>query len=242
MNLECKGCFIFLDETMFHKDRNNKSGLKNKCKTCCNAHYTKNKERILKKNKENRNKNPEEYRKKNLERYYKNHEKRKKSNQKSYYNNIDKVKETRKKYRNKNSEQLRLKYREYYIENKETIIDKSVRYNKRKEKEDIQFLLRRKIRSRIKGFLNRKNIETKVEYNINLGCSIEDLKKHLESKFTEGMSWYNYGKWHIDHIKPLAKFDLTNHEELLEACHYSNLQPLWAFDNLSKGAKYGLPE
>lgn len=62
-------------------------------------------------------------------------------------------------------------------------------------------------------------------------------KKNLESKFQSCMSWSNYSEWHIDHIFPLSKFDLTNREELVKACHYSNLQPLWASENLSKHAK-----
>ena len=70
----------------------------------------------------------------------------------------------------------------------------------------------------------------------DLGCSIADLKKHLESKFKCGMSWDNYGQWHIDHVKPLSKFNLTDKKELKKACHYSNLQPLWAKDNLRKGS------
>jgi len=69
----------------------------------------------------------------------------------------------------------------------------------------------------------------------DLGCSIEELKQHLESQFQEGMTWENYGQWHIDHIKPLASFDLSNREQFLQACHYTNLQPLWAEDNLRKG-------
>jgi hypothetical protein len=76
----------------------------------------------------------------------------------------------------------------------------------------------------------------------DLGCSFEKLKRHLESQFQPGMTWKNYGLhgWHIDHIKPLVLFDLTNRKQFLEACNYKNLQPLWAKENLSKKGKiYG---
>ncbi len=71
----------------------------------------------------------------------------------------------------------------------------------------------------------------------NLGCTLEQLKVHLESKFQNGMTWENYGRhgWHVDHIRPLSAFDLTDVSQLKVACHYSNLQPLWATDNLRKG-------
>lgn len=72
----------------------------------------------------------------------------------------------------------------------------------------------------------------------DLGCSICYFKKYIESKFTTGMSWDNYGMWHIDHIIPLSHFDLTDREQFLRACHYTNLQPLWAGDNLSKSNKF----
>jgi hypothetical protein len=71
----------------------------------------------------------------------------------------------------------------------------------------------------------------------NLGCSVSEFLVHLEAKFTEGMSWNNYGKWHIDHIRPLSSFDLTDPLQLAAACNYKNLQPLWAFDNISKNGK-----
>ena len=70
-----------------------------------------------------------------------------------------------------------------------------------------------------------------------IGCSIEELKQYLGKQFTEGMSWQNYGKWHIDHIRPCASFDLKKLNEQKKCFHYSNLQPLWAKDNLCKGAR-----
>jgi hypothetical protein len=63
------------------------------------------------------------------------------------------------------------------------------------------------------------------------------LKAYLEAKFKPGMSWDNYGEWHIDHIIPLNDFELTIREQFLDAVHYTNLQPLWKAENLSKGIK-----
>ena len=73
-----------------------------------------------------------------------------------------------------------------------------------------------------------------------LGCSIDELKGYLESKFENGMSWENYGKggWHIDPIKPCASFDLRSELNQKKCFHYTNLQPLWWEDNLSKGSIY----
>ena len=115
---------------------------------------------------------------------------------------------------------------------------------KQKEKlaTDIQFKLSVKLRGRIKdamrdSLLGKRKAGSAVK---DLGCTVEFLKQYLESKFQEGMSWDNYGYhgWHIDHIKPLCKFNLTIESEFKEACHYTNLQPLWAKDNLSKGGYY----
>lgn len=90
----------------------------------------------------------------------------------------------------------------------------------------------------------RLNVAIKSDQKIgssikDLGCSIEELKNYIASKFEPGMTWDNWSKtgWHLDHIIPLSKFDLTDPEQFAKACHYSNLQPLWAEDNLKKGGK-----
>ena len=85
---------------------------------------------------------------------------------------------------------------------------------------------------------HRKNNKSAKTHHL-LGCTFEELKMHLESQFVNDMSWDNMGKWHIDHIVPLAAFDLTKEENQKLAFHHTNLQPLWAIDNLKKGAKYG---
>ena len=78
----------------------------------------------------------------------------------------------------------------------------------------------------------------KCNTTMNLtGCDLPFLKGYLEEKFTEGMTWENHGKWHIAHIKPCCSFNLEDEDEQKKCFHYSNLQPLWARDNLSKGGK-----
>lgn len=71
-----------------------------------------------------------------------------------------------------------------------------------------------------------------------LGCDLEYFKEYLEKLFKPGMSWGNWGEWHLDHIKPLVAFSLDFRPELLSACNYRNLQPLWGTDNCSKGGRY----
>lgn len=84
--------------------------------------------------------------------------------------------------------------------------------------------------------------ENKVERTLThmqlIGCSVEKLKSHLEKQFDKNVSFKNYGKWELDHIKPISKFYLSDEKELLRCFNYKNLQPLWKFDNKSKGAKY----
>jgi len=116
-------------------------------------------------------------------------------------------------------------------------IIKSNKYRKNRRKADIYFRLICNLRTRINEILKGN---PKLSTTMNLvGCSIDKLKKHLESQFESGMSWNNYGYygWHVDHIRPCVSFDLSKESEQKKCFNYKNLQPLWAKDNLSKNKK-----
>ena len=123
-------------------------------------------------------------------------------------------------------------YKEYYNKNKERINEVRRLTQQKRRDEDPVFRIRKNMGSRI--YLAVRNKGKTMELT---GCSKEDLYKYLESKFTEGMTWDNYGEWHIDHILPCASFNLENPEEQKKCFHWTNLQPLWALDNIRKGAK-----
>ena len=94
------------------------------------------------------------------------------------------------------------------------------------------------LRRRLRGFVRVKKGKSSAFF----GCTPEFLRKHIEQQFKLGMTWENYGAWHIDHIKPCASFDLTKPEERRACFHWSNLSPLWAADNIAKGAKIFIVE
>ena len=84
-------------------------------------------------------------------------------------------------------------------------------------------------------FLKSKNLRKNNKTFEIIGCTPFELQKHLEEQFIDGMTWENYGQWHIDHIIPLSTANIE--EEIYKLCYYTNLQPLWAIDNLKKGNK-----
>lgn len=157
--------------------------------------------------------------------------------QKQYHrNNREKLAEQGKKYRQKNRVK-RAEYRkQYYQDNREKFAEYRRKYFKYRRKNDPIFRLTENLRARVRRVLKGK---TKSAATMELiGCDIEFLKQHLQSQFTDGMTWENQGQWHVDHIRPCASFDLSKPEQQRECFHYSNLQPLWAEDNKRKGASY----
>ncbi len=94
--------------------------------------------------------------------------------------------------------------------------------------------LRRKLRARMRCAIRHLNCERAGFTHDLLGCTLEDCRQHIERQFLPGMTWNTYGAWHIDHIVPCAWFDLTDLQQQRKCFHYSNLQPLWARDNITK--------
>lgn len=157
-----------------------------------------------------------------------------KSCQKIYYNqNSEKLKTRRKERYSENRYEELGKNKIYYIKNKKEIIETL----KTKRRTDYFYRLKNNMRSRLIQFFNsNKHHKDNKTFDI-VGCSPEFLKEYLEKQFIGEMCWENYGLygWHIDHIIPLAS--AKTEEEVYELCHYTNLQPLWGEDNLSKGCK-----
>lgn len=151
-------------------------------------------------------------------------------------------KECRKKYDHnwyaKDPEYI-IEYRKHYYRNNKATCRKRARdYERLHMQTDPTFRFAKLLRGRMRmAFRKRTKTGSAVAA---LGCSVDEAMQHISSQFEDGMSWDNWGVngWHIDHIKPLSSFDLSDPEQLKVACHYTNLQPLWACDNMSKGAKY----
>ncbi len=124
----------------------------------------------------------------------------------------------------------------FYRKNKKSVNESGRIYKNKKRKSDLNYRLRDNLRARLRGAI--KNNQKSGSAVQDLGCSIDFLKVYLENKFVEGMSWSNYGnrrgQWSIDHMIPLSKLDLADRQQLLKACHFSNLQPLWHVDNVTK--------
>lgn len=139
----------------------------------------------------------------------------------------------------KNQEQIKLRSKIWYEQNKDKARKQRNEYIKKRRQIDVNFKLALFLRRTQYRLLNQQNKEKFCSSNKLIGCSIPEFRKYLENKFKKGMNWDNYGiyGWHIDHIKPLASFNLSNYFAMLRASHYTNTQPLWAKENLQKHAK-----
>lgn len=127
----------------------------------------------------------------------------------------------------------------YYNQNKQQIRDWCRGYERNRRKTDPMYKLTKNLRTRLQNSLKCKKWKKNSKFKEYIGCTLEELKYHIESKFKEGMTWDNwkFNGWHIDHIIPLSS--AKTEEEMIKLCHYTNLQPLWSEDNIKKSNKYG---
>ena len=217
--------------------------MNSKTKEYKSNYYQKNKDDILTKQKTYREKNPAKIREQKHKSYLKNKDTIL-VKQKEYNNeNNDEVSERQHNWYIANKERLLEKAKKRYEENPKEIIQSNIKYAKERRKIDPIFKIIGNLRHRTNMFFHGQD---KSETTSKLiGCSANELRIYFENKFypnpktNEIMTWNNYGfyGWHIDHIIPLSSFDLKDNNQLKKACHYTNLQPLWAKENLSKGAK-----
>jgi hypothetical protein len=164
--------------------------------------------------------------------------------------NRERIKEQKRKYYLDKKGNFLKRGRDYYQHNREQRLAYQSEYNQLNRDKiraykrtwklgryaaDPLFAVELRCRRRILHALNGQGFSKKATTKDMLGCTYEELMTHLESQFVEGMSWDNRSEWHIDHIVPLASAE--SEEEILGLCHYTNLQPLWAHENLAKGAR-----
>lgn len=210
----CSSCKIEKDIACYGKLKSSKDGLRYDCKTCRSNYRIINKDTI----------------KKQQQLYYENNKSDLLEKNRQYREiNAEKINIQRKEYRNRSviKEHIKIKNKEYLETRKE---------NLRKQRQtDLNFRLREILRSKFHRAVK------KIGYSNFLGCSIDFFKRWIEFKFTNDMNWDNIGVvWHIDHILPISKFNLRDSTEINICFNWTNLQPLYATENISKSNKISL--
>lgn len=143
-----------------------------------------------------------------------------------------------KSYYKANETRLKQAAKVYARNNREKLIIARRKYEKFKLQNDQIYKLTRYLRDNLRKGLKKGGLQKNCRTIEILGCTIEEFKLHLEEQFTEGMTWENYGEWHIDHKKPCAAFNLKCESEVKKCFHYTNHQPLWATENRLKNSFY----
>lgn len=239
----CCKCQVYRPLDNYNKSKQSWDKLRPECKICLEEKRTLNKEKMTEYNKQYWEKTKEEQKEKSKKWRANNKEYIKEKMKQWLENNKEHKKQKDKEYREKNWEKRKETLR---IWKKKDYTDMKI--NPERVQELQEYKLRTNIGRRIREILKQNKSQRSIEY---VGCSLEELKTYLESKFQEGMTWENYGKynsrennsgWHIDHIVPCAAFNFNNDIEVKACFYYLNLQPLWGKDNISKSDNYNIEE
>lgn len=221
----CKTCNIEKDITDFPKHKKYKDGLYSSCKSCKNEsskiYYLNNKEKVSDSVKLYRDNNTEKV---------------KDSVRNNYEKNRESLLDYKKEYHKKNKDRYVEINKTYRIENKSRINLFMREYISNRRKTDSLFKLKESIGGLIRLSIKNNGYKKKSRTEEILGCSISEFRYYLESMFIDGMSWVNYGDWHLDHIVPVSW--AKDESEIIKLNHYKNFQPLWAKDNLIKGNRW----
>jgi hypothetical protein len=256
---KCSKCEVEKESIDFYKKKTMKDGLRSECKECSKLYQLENKDRIkqYQSNRYNNIKETESY--KIMKKSYneRNKEQMYEFNKKYREKNKETLSEQKKLYYEQNKEEILVKRKEYYEsmtsnEDFRKVLRERTRINTKSYRDRNKEMLSQKIKDKKKSdplFRLSDSIRTLIWISINkmgykknsktsniLGCSFEEFKSYIESQFNDNMTWENYGEWHLDHKTPVSWAETE--EQVYELNKYTNFQPLWEFDNLSKGNKW----
>lgn len=204
----CQRCGRSLPVSNFCKNKRQKDGLNTWCKECTRAYK--------------------------VQYYAENKERLSQENKARYAANPEKYRAAERERRAQNVALYNERALQYQKKNREKVYARQNAWAKAQRKNNPNFNMREKVRRAMYRFV--KGIQKGGAIIHFLGCSYEEFRAHIEKQFTEGMTWETYGStWTVDHIKPLTAFDLTDPEQLAEAVHYTNTQPLSLSNNVRKG-------
>lgn len=217
---KCSKCGTVKPLDAFGVNANSIHGVRPDCKECMKKFYDANREKLIARSKAYVTKNKEKVSEKSKERYHKNGDRNREMLRASYHKNRDK----------------RIRYSKAYYElNKKTINEKNNERSKKRRREDAFYALKCSLRELLVSAFTRSGFSKSSRSHEIIGCDWEFLRLHIEKQFHKGMGWDNRSEWHLDHITPLAT--ATTKEEVIALNHFTNLRPMWAKDNLSKGAQ-----
>jgi len=255
----CSRCKIEKDIDDFYKKSLSKDGYRSECKDCSDKYTQENKESIkeYRKKRYESVKDTNDFKEMRKKWYQLNKDSQLEKNKKWRKENKEQILSNKKDYYELNKDEILSKRKEYYkrIKNDSNASEKlkeRSRINTKKWRDENKELLSQRIKERKTTDPVYKLVDSirtliwisikKMGFDKNgrtediLGCNFDLFMKHIEEQFKEGMTWENHGQWHLDHKKPISW--AKSEEEVYELNHYTNFQPLWASENLTKNNKW----